>query len=97
MRAEISRFAPGDEAGYDRYMQESEAIYRVGFEQLGHVPFNTVWDMARIAPDMVRLGSYRSVYGLVSKHIKDLRLRMVLSFHPCWSAVIPLRSPPSMR
>jgi phytoene desaturase len=82
VRAEIARFAPGDEAGYDRYMQESEAIYRVGFEQLGHVPFNTVWDMARIAPDMVRLGSYRSVYGLVSKHIKDPRLRMVLSFHP---------------
>ena len=69
-------------AGYDRYMRESEAIYRVGFEQLGHLPFNSLWDMARIAPDMARLGSYRTVYGLVSKYIQDPRLRMVLSFHP---------------
>lgn len=82
VRAEIARFAPGDIAGYDRYMQESEAIYKVGFEQLGDVPFNTIWDMAKIVPDMVRLGSYRTVYGLVSKYVKDPRLRMVLSFHP---------------
>lgn len=82
VRAEIARFAPGDIAGYDRYMQESEAIYKVGFEQLGDVPFNTIWDMAKIVLDMVRLGSYRTVYGLVSKYVKDPRLRMVLSFHP---------------
>lgn len=82
VRAEIARFAPGDVAGYDRYMAESEAIYRVGFEQLGHVPFDTLWDMVRIVPDMVRLGSYRSVYGLVAKYVEDPRLRMVLSFHP---------------
>ncbi len=31
---------------------------------------------------MVRLESYRSIYGLVSKHVKDERLRFVLSFHP---------------
>ena len=68
--------APGGRA----YVFHQDGFTWVGFEQLGHVPFNTVWDMARIAPDMVRLGSYRSVYGLVSKHIKDPRLRMVLSF-----------------
>lgn len=82
VRAEIARFAPGDIAGYDSYMRESEAIYRVGFEQLGDVPFNSFWDMLKIVPDMVRLGSYRTVYGLVSKYIQDPRLRMVLSFHP---------------
>ena len=82
VRAEIARFAPGDIAGYDHYMRESEAIYRVGFEQLGDVPFNSFWDMLKIVPDMARLGSYRTVYGLVSKYIQDPRLRMVLSFHP---------------
>jgi len=82
VRSEIARFAPGDSAGYDRFMRESQAIYRVGFEQLGDVPFDTLWDMIKIVPDMVRLGSYRSVYGLVAKYVKDPRLRMVLSFHP---------------
>ncbi len=82
VRAEIRRFSPEDAAGYDRYMQASQKIFKVGFEDLGHVPFNTIWDMARIVPDMVKLQSYRSVYGMVSKYIKDPRVRMVLSFHP---------------
>jgi phytoene desaturase len=38
--------------------------------------------MAKIAPDMIKLESYRTVYGLVAKYVKDERLRQVLSFHP---------------
>lgn len=82
IRAEIRRFAPADLAGYERFMQKSEAVFRVGFEQLGHVPFGSVWDMARIVPAMVRLQSYRTVYSLVSSYIRDPRVRTVLSFHP---------------
>lgn len=82
IRAEILRFAPGDLENYQRYMRESEAIFKVGFEKLGHIPFNTPWDMVRIVPDMLRLKSYRSVYGLVSSYIQDPRLRIILSFHP---------------
>ena len=82
MRAEIARFAPADVPGYERFMAASEAIYRVGFEQLGHAPFSAWTDMARIIPAMIRLGSHRSVHGLVSRHVRDSRLRTVLSFHP---------------
>ena len=82
MRAEVGRFSPGDVAGYDAFVEMSERIFRVGFEQLGHVPFSSPADMLRIAPAMVRLKSYKSVYGLVSSYIKDERLRQVLSFHP---------------
>ena len=69
MRAEVARFSPGDVDGYDAFMKMSEAIYRVGFEQLGDVPFRSLLDMARIAPDLVRLQGYRSVYGLVSRYL----------------------------
>jgi phytoene desaturase len=82
MRAEIARFAPQDGEGFERFMRLSEAIYRVGFEQLGHVPFDSWLDMVRIVPDLVRLGAYRSVYKLVESLIQDPRLRVVLSFHP---------------
>jgi phytoene desaturase len=82
MRAEVERFSPGDVAGYDAFVEMSERIFRVGFEQLGHVPFSSPMDMLKIAPAMVRLKSYRTVYGLVSSFIKDERLRQVLSFHP---------------
>jgi phytoene desaturase len=38
--------------------------------------------MVKVAPDQVRLESYRTVYGLVAKYVRDPRLRIVLSFHP---------------
>jgi phytoene desaturase len=82
MRNEIARFSPGDVDGYDAYMKASEEIFKVGFERLGDVPFSKWTDMARIAPEMIRLSSYRSVYSLVSKFFRDPRLRIVFSFHP---------------
>ncbi len=81
-RKQIARYSPQDVDGYDRYMTDSEAIYRVGFEQLGHVPFDKFTDMLRIAPDMLKLKSYQSVYRMVSRYISNERLRTVLSFHP---------------
>ena len=82
MRAEIARFCPADVAGYDRFMSASAEIYRVGFEQLGAVPFDHWTDMARVAPALIRLEGYRSVHSLVAKYISDPRLRQALSFHP---------------
>ncbi|WP_428483700.1 phytoene desaturase [Rhodopila sp.] len=82
MRAEVARLSPGDVAGYERFMRLSETTCRIGFEQLGDVPFGSLGDMARIAPDLVRLGGHRSVHAVVSKFIKDPRLRIVFSFHP---------------
>ncbi|MDX1438690.1 MAG: phytoene desaturase family protein, partial [Rubricoccaceae bacterium] len=82
MRSEIARFNLADVDGYDRFLKKSEQIFTTGFTALGHVPFNSIADMLRIIPDMVKLESYRTVYGLVSKYIKDPRLRQVFSFHP---------------
>jgi phytoene desaturase len=82
MRAEVARFSPGDVAGFGRLMARSAEIYRIGFEQLGSIPFLSFMDMVRIAPDLLRLGGLSSVYRLVSRHLRDGRLRTVFSFHP---------------
>ena len=82
MKREIARFAPEDVRGYERFFEKSEAIFKVGFEELSHVPFSRASDMARIAPAMIGLESYRTVYGLVSKYVKHPKIRQVLSFHP---------------
>lgn len=82
MRLEVARLAPSDLQGYERFMQASEAIFRVGFERLGHLPFSSWIDMARVLPDLIRLRSYRTVYSLVAHYVKHPRLRTVLSFHP---------------
>jgi phytoene desaturase len=80
MRAEVARLSPSDLAGYERFLAASEAIYKVGFERLGHVPFDRFSDMARVLPELVRLQSWRTVYGLASRHVRDPRLRIVLTF-----------------
>jgi phytoene desaturase len=82
MRHEIARIAPHDVAGYDRFMRRSEEIYRVGFEQLGAAPFHSWMEMVRVAPDLLRLGGLESVYSLVSRYVRDPRVRVALSFHP---------------
>ena len=82
MRDAIGRVAPGDVHGYERFMRMSEAIYRVGFQQLGHVPFSSWRDMARVAPALVRLQSYRTLHSLVASYVKHPKLRFALSFHP---------------
>ena len=92
MRAEVARFNPADVEGYENYMRESEAIYRIGFERLGDAPFSSPFDMARIAADLLRLRGYRSVYGLVSRYLSDERLRTIFSFHPLLIGGSPFRS-----
>ncbi len=82
MRDEILKLAPDDLEGYERFVKMSQEIFSVGFERLAHVPFDSWSSMAKIVPQMMRLKSYRTVYGLVSQFIKDERLRQVLSFHP---------------
>jgi phytoene desaturase len=82
MKQEIARVAPGDLPGYERFMRHSEAIFRIGFEQLGHVPFNSLADMARVTPDLLKLGGLRSVYATAAKYVRHPHLRFALSFHP---------------
>src|SRR5690349_9046174 len=82
MRAEVARLSPGDVEGYERFMRVSETLCRVGFEELGHRPFGHWRDMARVVPDLLRLGAWRSVHSLVARHVRDERLRAALSFHP---------------
>lgn len=92
MRAEIERFAPGEGENFDAFLAMSEKIYRIGFEKLGDAPFNSIFDMIRVAPDLLRLQGYRSVYGLVSTFFKDERLRTIFSYHPLLIGGDPFRA-----
>jgi phytoene desaturase len=82
MREQIRKFSPDDVEGYERFLSMSEQIFKVGFEQLSHVPFGRALDMLKITPAMIRLQSYRTVYDLVARFVKDERMRVVFSFHP---------------
>ncbi len=80
MKREVAQLAPDDVQGYQDFLKASEAIYKVGFEELGHVPFDRFTDMLKVLPALLKLEGYLTVYQLACKHVKDERLRMVLTF-----------------
>lgn len=79
--AALSRFNPKDADGYRRFLKFSEAVFQEGYLKLGTVPFQDVWSMVRVVPQLIRLRSHRSVYSVVSDYIQDPRLREAFSFH----------------
>lgn len=82
MEAQIKRIEPRDVAGYRSFLDESRRIYEVAFEQLAHKPFHSLLFTAKTLAGLVRLGGYRSVYSVVSKHFRSDKLRTLFSFHP---------------
>jgi phytoene desaturase len=82
MRAEVARFSPDDLPGYDRLVVQTDKCYRLGFEKLGAVAFDTLGDLIRALPAMVQMGAWRTLHAVVAGHLKDPKLRMVMSFHP---------------
>ncbi len=79
---EIARFDKGDVAGYQALLKLSEKIFNLGFDKLSSQPFTRISSMLEQAPALIRLQSYRTVYGLVSKFIKNEHLRKIFSVHP---------------
>lgn len=91
MLGEVLRLSPSDRAGYERFMADSEAIYKFAFEQCGQIPFDQLSTMLQAIPGFVRYRADRSVHSFVSKYVKDERLRIAFSFHPLFIGGNPFR------
>ena len=92
MEAEVRRLAPEDLEGYRRFVGETHAIFQRAFIELADQPFTHFTDMLRVAPDLIRLRSDRSVWQMACRHVKNQRLREVLSFHPLLVGGNPFQS-----
>jgi phytoene desaturase len=82
MRAEVARFNPADLDGYERFLAEAAVCYRLGFEKLGAVAYNTLADLFAAVPSLMRMRGWRSIHAMVAHYIRDPKLRIVFSFHP---------------
>ncbi len=80
--AQIRGMSPRDVDGYRKLADHCRRIFDIGYTQLADVPFSSALQMAKAVPAMLRLENYRSVYGLVSKYIRDERLRQAFTFQP---------------
>ncbi|NVN86641.1 MAG: phytoene desaturase [Rhodopseudomonas sp.] len=92
MQREVARIAPDDLEGYDRFMQHSERLFRIGFEKFGHVPIDSLGQMVSMVPDLVRARADRSVHAVVSDYVKHPYLRFALSYHPLFIGGNPFRA-----
>ena len=82
MKAEVAKFNPDDVEGYERFLEASAKLYTIGFDGLLDESFDRFGKMIAVLPDLVRSQFYRSVHGLVARHISHPKLRVVFSFHP---------------
>ena len=82
MEKQIKRFCLKDYAGYKKLVNFTEKIFDKGFTDLSDKPFNNLIFMLKQVPALLKLKSYKSVYGLVSNYISNEKLRRVFSMHP---------------
>jgi phytoene desaturase len=80
--SQIREWNPADVDGYQQFMRSTKAIFQKGFVELADQPFLGVGDMLRVAPDLIRLQSHKSVYKYVSQFIENEFLRRCFTFHP---------------
>ena len=82
IEAEIARFNPDDVAGYRRFLAYTEKVFDRAFTDLADHSFHSIWEMVKVAPDLIKLRADQSVYKKVSAFIQDEALRQVFSFEP---------------
>ena len=88
LNRQIAALNPEDVEGYRKFLDYSAGVYREGYEKLGAVPFLDFASMLRAAPALARYQAWRSVLSIVSKFVKNDKLRQALSSTLCWSAAI---------
>ena len=74
-RDQIKKICPSDLPGYEAFIKEAEACYQLGFQELGSIVYDSPKDLLRAIPNMLRLRGWRSMYAMVSSHMKDPKLR----------------------
>jgi phytoene desaturase len=91
--SQIEQWNPADKSGYQKFMATTKRIFQKGFIELADKPFLSLLDMLKVAPDLIRMQSYKSVYDYVSQYVQDDFLRQVFSFHPLLIGGNPFDTP----
>ena len=82
MKNQIEKISKNDVKGYENLLKFTQKIFDKGFSELADVPFDQPFFMMKQLPALINLKSYKSVYSLVSSHIKNEKLRRMFSMHP---------------
>ncbi len=91
-REEVARLSPSDLAGYDRFLNDTQAIFR-HFHPFTDQPSLQLGPMLKTAPFMLAKKTYRAMYPFTAGYVKDDFLRRALSFHPLLIGGNPFATP----
>lgn len=80
--SEIEKFEPKDKAGYLKLLNHSKNIFDIAFTKLSAIPFHQFFLMITLIPKLIALRSYESVWGMVSRHLINPKLRQAFSIQP---------------
>ncbi len=80
--SEIEKFEPKDKAGYLKLLNHSKNIFDIAFTKLSAIPFHQFFLMISLIPKLIVLRSYESVWGMVSRHLINPKLRQAFSIQP---------------
>lgn len=92
-REQIRNLAPEDLEGYERFHAKAGAIFERGFLQLGYTRFESISDMLKVVPDLLKLDAVRPLFKLTKECFKSDKMRQVFSFEPLLVGGNPLRVP----
>lgn len=79
--SEVRKFNSSDVEGYKKFVEHTEKILQKGYIELGTVPFESLWDMLKITPDLISLDVVKNMYQYAAKFFDNEELRQVFSFH----------------
>ena len=82
MKKEVAKFSPNEVDSYEKFMVQAEKCYKLGYEDLGNLAYNSLGDLILSIPSMIKMRAWRSIYKMVSIFFKNDKLRRVFSFHP---------------
>ena len=82
--ADIARIHPPDCAGYEALVEQSKAIFDVGFTQLAHAPFHQFGTMLKQLPQLAKLRSDRTVWDMVCQYLEHDKYVRRSRFNRYW-------------
>ena len=80
--SEIGRLCERDARTYRAFLEHSQRLYQVGYEELGSADFSTFFSMLGTMPKLLRLGGFTTLWRHTAKYFTDVRVRQAFSLQP---------------
>lgn len=79
---EIAQLSERDARAYRAFLDHSNRLYQVGYEELGATDFSTIPSMLKMMPKLFQLGGFSTLWRHTAKYFSDVRVRQAFSLQP---------------